>query len=297
MSAVAGPTHAMSLTRATPADAPALAALMDVAREGWPGFTPSDPAQVAHDLADPDEEVWLVGERREPDGALWLYRRADKLLALYPFVRTSAGAEVEGLLLDRLVEEVRGASDGMTRAPEARLEERQRLEQRGFVPARVFHRIILPGERLAGLQPRPLPHGARVEQPDPARYQRLHNAAFADHFGFSPVPLRTVQHWYAEPGFDSRDWQVLVVQGEDVAYASVGVEDGTGWVHQLGVPPQFQRRGFGRLLLEHACGGLRERGAREVHLGVDTENVHGALGFYESVGFESAFATIAYRLA
>ena len=61
-------------------------------------------------------------------------------------------------------------------------------------------------------------------------------------------------------------------------------EPGLGWVGTLGVRPGWRRRGLGETLLRASFRALHERGLRRVGLGVDTENVTGALRLYERVG-------------
>ena len=58
-----------------------------------------------------------------------------------------------------------------------------------------------------------------------------------------------------------------------------------GLVDNLGVRRPWRKRGLGRALLVASLRGLRERGQTEVALGVDAENLSGALRLYESVGF------------
>jgi len=50
------------------------------------------------------------------------------------------------------------------------------------------------------------------------------------------------------------------------------------------INPQFQRQGFGRILLEHILDQCRERQAKSVFLEVRPSNV-GAIALYESAGF------------
>jgi ribosomal protein S18 acetylase RimI-like enzyme len=55
-------------------------------------------------------------------------------------------------------------------------------------------------------------------------------------------------------------------------------------VGTLAVRPRWRRRGLGEALLRAAFAALYERGRRRVGLGVDAENVTGALRLYERVG-------------
>src|SRR5439155_25355916 len=57
-----------------------------------------------------------------------------------------------------------------------------------------------------------------------------------------------------------------------------------GWIDSLGVLPAWRRRGLGTALLRHSFLDFRSRGATRVGLGVDTENVTGAVALYERVG-------------
>jgi mycothiol synthase len=59
-----------------------------------------------------------------------------------------------------------------------------------------------------------------------------------------------------------------------------------GWVENISVRRPWRRRGLARALIgRHRITALRERGMTEGALGVDTENLSGALRLYESCGF------------
>ncbi len=57
-----------------------------------------------------------------------------------------------------------------------------------------------------------------------------------------------------------------------------------GWVRVLGVKWPWRRRGLGLALLLHSFGELLRRGIRTVGLGVDAENLTGAVRLYERAG-------------
>ena len=59
-----------------------------------------------------------------------------------------------------------------------------------------------------------------------------------------------------------------------------------GWVEMLGVRAPWRRRGLGECLLSTALHRLAERGLPRAGLGVDAENVTGALRLYQRVGME-----------
>jgi ribosomal protein S18 acetylase RimI-like enzyme len=57
-----------------------------------------------------------------------------------------------------------------------------------------------------------------------------------------------------------------------------------GWVNTLGVRRAWRKRGIGLALLRHSFGELYRRGKRMAGLGVDAENLTGALRLYENAG-------------
>jgi mycothiol synthase len=89
-------------------------------------------------------------------------------------------------------------------------------------------------------------------------------------------------------GFDPALW-LLAWDGNDLAgfalaYAQRGSDAALGWVNTLGVRAPWRRRGLGEALLHAAFAELYERGLRRAGLGVDAQNVTGALRLYERVG-------------
>jgi ribosomal protein S18 acetylase RimI-like enzyme len=67
------------------------------------------------------------------------------------------------------------------------------------------------------------------------------------------------------------------------ATAMVDIDAHVGLVYYLGVDPSHRSLGLGRQMMATAERWLRQRGARELQLLVDDENV-GALHFYERLG-------------
>ena len=72
-------------------------------------------------------------------------------------------------------------------------------------------------------------------------------------------------------------------------------DSGGGWILNLGVLREARGRGVGRYLLEHALAAYAADGRTWAGLGVDTENVSGALRLYESVGMTPALQIDAYE--
>ena len=85
------------------------------------------------------------------------------------------------------------------------------------------------------------------------------------------------------------DWDPSLVflaqaSGTTVGYVVSFLFEICGYVGDLGVLKEWRRRGIGTALLRRSFAELAGRGSREVRLGVDTHNVHGAVALYEGVG-------------
>jgi len=60
----------------------------------------------------------------------------------------------------------------------------------------------------------------------------------------------------------------------------------------LGVLPAYRRRGLGRSLLLHSLHRLQTAAVTTVKLGVDADNLSGAVKLYTSVGFQRDRTTL-----
>jgi mycothiol synthase len=104
----------------------------------------------------------------------------------------------------------------------------------------------------------------------------------------------------ATRGFDPEVW-LLAWDGDELAGVSLNYkervgEPGLGWVGILAVRSPWRRRGLGDALLRASFAALYERGLRRVGLGVDTENVTGALRLYERAGMRPVRQTDSWVL-
>jgi mycothiol synthase len=136
----------------------------------------------------------------------------------------------------------------------------------------------------AGLEVRSYRPDADAE---PVR-QALNESFATDPFHHDVTPSNFREFYLKARGFDPSLW-LLGWAGDELAgfalaYPQHAGEADLGWVGTLGVRPAWRRRGLGEALLRAAFVALAERGLRRVGLGVDTENVAGALRLYERVG-------------
>ena len=124
-----------------------------------------------------------------------------------------------------------------------------------------------------------------VMEVDGPAAQSVVNTAFRSHFGHVE---ETFEEWLAQQEADDT-WDPTLgllaeVDGTTVGFSNNGVIDGIGYVFELGVLPEMQGRGIGRALLRHSFAMLAKRGITKGRLGVDTQNVTGAVELYRSVG-------------
>ena len=74
------------------------------------------------------------------------------------------------------------------------------------------------------------------------------------------------------------------LDSEIVATVMAGYEGHRGWVNYLAVAPHLQKTGYGRQIMEHAEGLLRERGCPKINLQVRSTNKQ-VIEFYQRIGF------------
>ena len=145
----------------------------------------------------------------------------------------------------------------------------------------------------------PLPAGFEYRPAQPEDLRAIWDAkeeAFRDHWGYGQKSESLYQNWLNDPRYDLSQWLVAwdTTQNKIAGVSINGVNEDDnkhfrfkrGWVYTLGVRRPYRGRGLARAMLVRGFENFRERGMTEVVLAVDAENPTGALGLYESVGFE-----------
>jgi len=116
--------------------------------------------------------------------------------------------------------------------------------------------------------------------------------SFRDHFGFVDEPfeegLKRFKHFWLNEGFDPT-LLFLAMDGNEIAGINLCrphsfYDPDMGWVGSLGVRRQWRKRGIGLALLRHSFNEFYRRDKRKVGLGVDAQNLTGALRLYENAG-------------
>jgi mycothiol synthase len=110
--------------------------------------------------------------------------------------------------------------------------------------------------------------------------------AFRDHFGFED--LGEEAFWREWTDFGPHDPSLMFL-AEEASGGVVGVcmtfiDEGIGWVGEIGVRPAWRGRGIGTALLSRSFAEFASRGARVTQLNVDSKNESGATRLYERVG-------------
>jgi len=143
----------------------------------------------------------------------------------------------------------------------------------------------------AGIELRPY-----VPERDERAVFEVIDTAFQDHWGHVPNRFEEWRHWTIErANFDPSLWFVAY-QGEQIAGGSFCIDLGEqGWVDDLAVLRPWRGKGLGMALLVHSFGELYRRGRRKVGLGVDSQNLTGAVRIYQRAGMHIARENVNYE--
>jgi mycothiol synthase len=147
------------------------------------------------------------------------------------------------------------------------------------------------------------PDGIRVRSfvpgQDEVTFALAEREAFRDHWGFIKRPLEDdvtmIQHRMEGSDFEPVLWLMAMAPDEQGSEHCVGFcrnrtqapgDAEMGWVGSLGVLRTYRRQGLATALLQQSFGEFYRRGKRRVGLGVDAQNLTGALRLYERVGMQ-----------
>jgi len=272
----------------------------------------SDPEDVRNDWTSPDfdpaEDIRLVFA---PDGALVGYIETWTTFKppAHPWIWGRVHPDCEGLgigtwMMQWAEEHILPAMDELP--PDVRFAPRlgiysqskagQKLfEDFGYHYLRSSYRMMIKLEAPPPATVWPQGLSIRTYNPDTdlEAVYRTDQDVFRDHFGFVEEPMETglerFKHFMTDyEGFDPSLWW-LAMDGDEIAGMCLcrphAYEDpDVGHVSVLGVQRPWRKRGLGLAFLHHAFGEFYRRGKRKVGLGVDAENLTGALRLYEKAG-------------
>ena len=169
------------------------------------------------------------------------------------------------------------------------------LLKQGFKHVRYFFDMVR--HDLENIPDAPLPTGLEVRPVLPEHYRPIWDAAneaFRDHWGYIEAPEEDFQKMLEDPIFDPSLWQVAW-DGDQVAGMVQNFVNKAeneeyhrqrGYTEGISVRRPWRKRGLARALIVRSLRMFKELGYKEAALGVDSENLSGALRLYESVGFQ-----------
>jgi len=171
------------------------------------------------------------------------------------------------------------------------------LEAEGYEPVRYSYSMV---RSLSDpIEVSPMPEGLEIRPVRPEQYRQVWDAdqeAFQDHWNYMPAPEEEYQRWLNESIFNPSLWRVAW-DGDEVAGMVLNFlneqeneeyQRKRGYTEGISVRRPWRRRGLARALLTRSLLMFKEMGMDEAALGVDTQNLSGALRLYESVGFRPA---------
>jgi mycothiol synthase len=195
--------------------------------------------------------------------------------------------------------------EARTYSAEQEIGHRRLLESVGYEPIRWYFDMRRP--TLDDIPDAPLPPGLGLRRVVPDQHRAIWDAdveAFRDHWQAREQTEEDFASLFAKADLDTDLW-VVAWDGDQVAgvvqpwiwrdeNAELGVA--RGWLEHISVRRPWRRLGLARALTAEALRRLRAAGMTEAMLGVDAANPTGALGLYESLGFEVHSRSTAWSL-
>jgi mycothiol synthase len=136
----------------------------------------------------------------------------------------------------------------------------------------------------------------RVKELDAANRAAAQHTAFKVDTPFEEY-LQQYEHFIASPGYAKGcDWVVVAPDRCIVSFCIVWPDSVSrlGQVDPVGTHPDFQRQGFGKIILGKGLQYLQSVGMRSARLSVRVDNV-AAIKLYESIGFRVTNKLLTYQ--
>jgi mycothiol synthase len=178
------------------------------------------------------------------------------------------------------------------------------LEHRCYHAVRYSFDMLRPD--LEDIPDLPLPPGVEVRPVMPEHLRLIweaSNEAFRDHWGYIPDPWEEYERLQDDPDFDPSLWRVAW-QGDQVAGMVLSFIDKDqnekfgrkrGFTENICVRRPWRRQGLAKALIALSLKALKQRGMTEAGLGVDSENISGALNLYKFMGYQVIKQGTIYR--
>jgi mycothiol synthase len=126
---------------------------------------------------------------------------------------------------------------------------------------------------------------------------RVINEAFSDHWGFIPMAAANWRLWVIDHEDFRPDLSFMVLSAETGEMVGMSVNKvfraeneargiREGWIMDLCVRKPWRKQGLATALLNASMQAFKADGLETAGLGVDTENLTGALRLYKRLGFQ-----------
>jgi mycothiol synthase len=155
---------------------------------------------------------------------------------------------------------------------------------RGLTPARTLLRLSRTGPRPSSV---PVPPDVTIRlyrAADRRALLEVNALAFAGHAEQGSLDRERLDRITREEWFDPAGLFVAERAGKVVGFHWTKVVGGRGEIYVLGVHPDAQAEGLGRVLATHGLAHMAGRGIEQVDLYVEADN-EPALGLYSRLGF------------
>ena len=133
----------------------------------------------------------------------------------------------------------------------------------------------------------PAPDGVTIRRyvdTDERALYDVHEASFADHWGFRPSTFEAFTEDLRAGGFDPSLVFMAEADGGVVGHIVSFLDENEGFVAMLGVIQPWRGRAIAKALLRRAFAEFSTRDRTQVKLQVDAQNPNGAVALYEGVG-------------
>ena len=178
------------------------------------------------------------------------------------------------------------------------------LERRGYSPARYAFDMVRPD--LDNIPELSLPGGVEVRPVEPEHLRLIFDAsneAFRDHWGYIPDPWVAFEGFIQSPDYDPSLWRVAWHDDQVVGMVLSFIDKDEneiygrkrGYTENICVRRPWRKQGVAKALIASSLKALKEAGMNEAGLGVDAENISGALNLYKSMGFQVVKRLTIYR--
>lgn len=178
------------------------------------------------------------------------------------------------------------------------------LEKNGYQPVR--YEFNMKRSTSDPLPDAPMPPGLEVRPVKPEHIRPIWNAmqeAFRDHWGYAEEGEETFQAWQGQSSFQPAIWKVAW-EGDQVAGMVLNFIDEPenaeyhrlrGYTEGISVRRPWRKQGLARSLIVQSIRMFKDMGMTETALGVDSQNLSGALRLYQGVGYRQVKQFTIYR--